>query len=236
MRRTLGRIALSLLVVMVADWCPTTPPYPLDTLGQARAQSFAVPGSPTILWSSASASDVNSSSEVSLLQFTLPAAYIATSTTVPVGSSVPTYVSNNTGLSALLNLTPQPLHFRAIGTVGGGAGTTLNLGINLQGSNASLTMNNINFTSTTSVQPARLDVYLVPLATTSATPTSGNNSMWMYARFEYGNVNAATITTTSGLAALNTASASVLNVVGRWAAASNTSALIFYNRILRIGE
>lgn len=223
MRRML--LVLTILAVLAAPFA-------------ALAQTFSVPGSPTILWNSSSQTAVNSNAEVSLFQYVIPAAYIATSTAVPGGTTVLTYTSNATTTGSNTGYAPQPLHFRALGVLAGGAGTTVNLGINLQGTNASLTLNN-NIVGAIAGPGtlARLDVYLVPLATGTATPTSGNVTMVLMGRFAYVNAGGTeTVVNSSTQVGMATASASILNVVGRWGAAASGSSLTFFNRILRIGE
>jgi len=206
----------------------------------AFAQTFSVPGNPTVLWSNASITDVNSASEVSMFQYVVPAALIATSTNVTGTVTGTNYLSNANSQAWQMNA-PQPLHFRAIGTVGGGQVSTLMLGVNLGGSTATVNLNNITTGGLgAGLQPARLDVYVIPIATTTATPTSTNNSVFLVARFEYGGMTAAggtaTVVTSNTIAALNVASPAQLNVVSRWQSAVSSSTLNFNNRILRIGE
>ncbi len=224
---TMRRIALIVLAAMMI-----AAPF------AAFAQTFSVPGSPTILWNSSSQTIVNTNAEVNLFQYTVPAALIATTSAVPSGTIVPTYTSNATTTGNNAGYAPQPLHFRALGLMYGGQASLLNIGISLQGTTATLNLNNIaGPTLGLSPAPARLDVYVVPVATSSATPTSGNVTMLITARFEVGGNGAtATQTTSSAIVSMNTASASTLNVAARWTATSSTAALTFLNRILRIGE
>lgn len=202
----------------------------------ATAQQFPSPANPTIVWSNASITAANTSSEVSLFQYTIPGGLIATSSVVPSGTNAPTYLSNANAQTWQM-YGPQPLHFRAIGTVGGAATSTVNLGISLGGTNATVTINNIIPGGITpGLVPARLDVYIIPIATTTATPTSNNTTMFLYARFEQSTINGATASSANTIGTFNLASPTQLNVVAKWAAAANTSSLNINQRILRIGE
>lgn len=221
MRRMLGLLTIALLIAA---------PF------AATAQQFPSPANPTIVWSNASITAANTSSEVSFFQYVIPPGLIATSNVVPSGTNAPTYLSNANAQTWQM-YAPQPLHFRAIGTISGAAGTTVNLGINLGGTAATVNLNNILPGGITpALIPARLDVYAVPVATTTATPTSNNVTMLLYARFEFGTINAATISEANTIATFNLASPTQMNVVAKWAAAANTSTLNFMQRILRIGE
>src|SRR5580765_7158206 len=226
---TMRRIALILLAAMMI-----AAPF------AAFAQTFPAPGSPTILWSSSSQTVVNSNQEVSLFQYNIPAALIATTTAVPAGTLVPTYTSNATTTGNNAGYAPQPLHFRALGLVAGAAGTGFNIGVSLGGTTATINLNNsIPVAISGPGTLARLDVYVVPVATGTATPTSGNITMQLVARISYqGNGTAGSETVVNGVtsASMTTASITTLNIVGRWAAAASGSSLSFFNRILRIGE
>lgn len=207
-------------------------------LAAAQPSSFTIlgPGG-TLMYSTASVTAVNSTSEVSMYQYLVPVAFVATATNV--GSVASQYYTGttSTGLNTpVLFTTPMPLHFRAMGLLAGGAGTSVNLGINYGTATVTLN-NNIVGAITGGGVPARLDVYLVPVASSSATPTSSNMVTQLVAQFRY--VNAAgteTVVNGTSLTQVALASPTVLNVVARWAAASSGSALTFFNRMLRIGE
>jgi hypothetical protein len=246
MRQTVLRyLALVLIAALVL------PPL---TVAPARAQSvFPVIGpSGTMIYSDASLTAVNTASEVSIFQYLIPAAYVATASAVGnVATNI--FTSGNQAGTAGINPTgalwnvPQPLHFRAIGLLAGGAGTILNIGVNLNdgiappstgGGTATLTMNNINIVGAIAGPGtlARLDVYVVPFATGTASPNSTNNA-FLTARFAY--VNAAgteTVVNSSVIAGVNFASPTRFNVVGRWNAAGSSSMWTVFSRLLKIGE
>ena len=249
MRRMLGRIALALLLVTVVDWAPGIPPDPLVGVAQVRAQQFMpVPASGLIMSSGASVTAVNSASEVSMYQYTVPAALIASATSVgAVGTPIYTGASAS-GLSTVpLTTVPAPLHFQAEGALAGAAGTTVNLGINFgtitsgtqaagtQGL-ATVVLNNNIAVANTFPTPVYVDVWIQPIATTSATPNA-INTVFMVARMQFLNASG-TLTTTNQatIAAINLASPTQLNVVARWAAASSNSTLTLFSRILAIGR
>jgi hypothetical protein len=245
MRQTVLRyLALVLIAALVL------PPL---TVVRARAQSvFPIVGpSGTLIYSDASLSAVNSSAEVSMFQYIIPAAYVATASAVgnvatnifTGGNAAGTAGINPTG--ALWNV-PQPLHFRAVGMIAAGPLSTLNIGVNLNdgiappssgGGTATLTLNNINFTSTQTLTPVRLDVYIVPFATGTATPNS-TNTAYMMARLEVPGTwaSVATFSSVNVIAGVNFASPTRMNVVARWGAASSLSSLTFFSRLLKIGE
>jgi hypothetical protein len=237
MRRMLGRIALALIVVLLWDWSPDIPPLPGHSTAQVRAQTvfpLVGPGG-TLIYSNASVTNVNNGNEISLFQYIVPAAYVATGTNVPAGAATPIFTA--TATTSSLWETPQPMHFRALGLLAGGAATTLNLGINFGGTVATIVLNN-NIIGAISGPgtPARLDVWLAPIASTTATPNAVNN-FFMAARFAYVNSSGTeTVVNGSTIAAVNLASPTVLNVVSRWGAAATGSMLTFFERILKLGE
>ena len=215
----------------------------------AQPQSFApVPASGVVLYSGASISAVNTASEVSMFQYVVPAALIASATSVgALGTPVYTGTTSS-GLSTVpLSTVPAPLHLQMYGFLNAAAGTSVNLGINFgtigggtqaagtQGA-ATLTLNNNIVGAATFPLPVYMDVWVQPIATTTATPNAINTAM-MIARFQYLNASG-TLTTTNAatIAMVNIASPSQLNVVARWAAAAVSSNLSFLSRVLSIGR
>ncbi len=225
--------------------------------GSAPAQQFApVPASGLILSNQASITAVNSSSEISLFQFLIFPGLTATATSVGAVAS-PIYTGGTaSGLSTTsggvtptgaLSTTAAPLHFRAIGMIAGAAGTTFNIGVNLNdgiappstgAGTATLSLNNINLVSTISGPgtPVRLDVYIQAIATGTATPNNPNNA-FMSAVLRFVNASGTeTVINAGAVVGINFATPTRLNVVGRWAAAASSSMFTFYNRILKIAE
>lgn len=236
MRRTL-KLALALTLLAVAfDWAPGVPPFPIHG---AAAQPLPITPGGTIVWSNASESCVNTASECQVFQYTVPAALIA-SFTNPL-ANVSQWLDGRTanGLNTpVLWTVPQPLHLSMAGLNAGTSGSIQQFGINLGGTAASLSLQN-TLTSTQGLEPIQLDVYIIPIASSNATPTSTNNSVWLMARLTRGAAagNTATITTTQTLAAMNNASAAQLNVLSRWSSGgSNANTIIWLKRVLKIGE
>lgn len=225
MRRLVGLLLVLALVL--------TP-----VLGAAQPSSFTIlgPGG-TLMYSDASITAVNTSNEVSLYQYLVPAAFVATATSVGAVASQYYTGSTSTGVTTpVLFNTPAPLHLRMLGLLAGAAGTSVNLGVNFGA--ATVTLNNtIIGTIAGPGTPARLDVYLIPIASSSATPTSSNMQTALTAVFRYQNsTGTETVVNSTNIATVATASPTVLNVVGRWAAAASGSSLTFFNRMLRVGE
>lgn len=246
MRRMLRHVAVALLAVIAVDWAPGIPPLPDLSLAQAQVSTFPAPIGPGgVLWySNASVTAVNTTTETSMAQWVVTPSLIATASSVgALGSPVYTGTSA-TGLStAPLFTTPAPMHFRAIGYLSGAAGTSVNIGVNY-GAASVVMANNIAAAQTgaitTNPTPYWLDVWISPIATTSATPASANSALatvYLVARATWINAGA-TISgaNTATLANIVLASPTALNVVAKWAAASNTSNLTFLNRVFVIGQ
>lgn len=244
MMRKIARIVLCFMLATVLDWAPEIPPLPDHAV--AQAQFAPIPASGLILYSGASITAVNTTNEVSMFQFLVPAGLIATAVSVgAVGSPIYTGTSAS-GLSTVpLTTTPAPIHFHAEGAIAGAAGTTVNLGINfgsltpaidLSPILATLVLNNNLVSSNTLYTPAFMDVWLQPIATTSATPNAVNTA-YFTARFSWVNASG-TLTTTNAATVtnINLASPAQLNIVARWAAAATGSSLIFFSRTLAIGR
>lgn len=257
MRQTvLRRIAIALLVLVALDWAPGLPPVPLHSLAQVRAQGvFPIVGpSGTLVYSNASLTAVNTANEVSMFQYLIPSAYVATASSVgntatqvftggnPSGTS--TTGGGISPVGALSNV-PQPLHFRAVGNIAGVAATSISIGVNLNdgiaapsGGGATATVNVSNNLTATTLTPAKLDVWIVPIATGTATPNAVNNAFLMM-RFAYSPTTvpgSETVVNAAVVAGVNWASPTRLNVLARWSAAASGSSLTFFSRLLKIGE
>ena len=140
-------------------------------LAQPSAFTILGPGG-TLLYSNASVTAVNSTSEVSLFQYVVPAAYVATQSTVGAVASQYYDARTSTGMNTpVLFGTPAPLHLRGMGLLAGGAATSVNLGVSFGAATVTLN-NNIIGAIAGPGTPARLDVYLVPIASSSATDHS----------------------------------------------------------------
>jgi len=236
MLRKLGILALALLIIAP---------------GLAHAQPgpfFPAPIGPggVLAYSNASVTAVNTANEVSMFQFVITPSLIATASSVGAAGT-PVYTGTSaTGLSTSpLFTTPTPLHLTMSGYLNGAAGTSVNLAVQVGA--ASLSLNNLNIvsaqsgTSAAPGSPIWVDVWLSPIATTTATPNSVNsgNTMFITARaMFYGQTNATmpSINSTQAITNISLASATALNVNARWAAASNNSSLTFLRRLLLIGQ
>jgi hypothetical protein len=245
MRQTVLRyLALVLIAALV---------LPLTAAPVGAQSVFPIVGpSGTLIYSDASVTAVNSTSEVSVFQYIIPAAYVATASAVGnVATNI--FTSGNQAGTAGINPTgalwnvPQPLHFRAVGLLAGGAGTFLNIGVNLNdgiappstgGGTATLTLNNIGVVGAIAGPGtlARLDVYIVPFATGTASPNSTNNA-FLTARFAYVNSSGTeTVVNSSVIAGVNFASPTRFNVVGRWTSANSANMWTLFSRLLKVGE
>lgn len=248
MRRICGRLVLCLALITAFDWSDL-PPLLDHTVAQVRAQQFApVPAFGTIMSSNASISAVNSTAEFSAYQFTISPGYLATGTTV--GATASPYYTGGTASTMntpVLQQAPQPLHLRMLGTIQSGAATGFNIGVNLGGTQATVSLNPTVIAATNADTPIRLDVWLVPLAALNATAaapnTSNTYSFWLAARLEVplgggaiGGSATQTIINIATLSSVNTASPNQLNVLMRWGTAAAGTGATWRSRLLRIGE
>jgi hypothetical protein len=255
MRRMLRTVALALLIALAVDWAPGMPPTPLLGVAQTRGQSVApIPAFGTMIYSGASVTAVNTANEVSAFQYIIPAGFTASATTVgAVGSDY--FVGDTaTGFKApVLWGVPQPMHLRMVGTIAAAAAANINIGINFgtavtgaPQTVASVTLNPTIPGAITAppLLPTKLDLWITPLASGTATPNSPNsNNVMIYAQWSLplggpllGNLATQSVLSTMTIANINMASPNVLNVVMRWGAASNANSLSWLGRILRIGE
>ena len=227
MRRMLGLSLAALLVLAVS--------------APASAQVVApIPAFGTMVYSGASITAVNTTAEVSAFQYTIPAAFTASATTVGALSSQYFTGSTSTGNNTpVLWGVPQPMHLRMLGRISSTAGAGGNLGINLGGTVATISFNPTFVTGTT-LAPHKLDVWLAPLASSTATPNSPNSfTMMLYARWEVpgsGPGATPTVLNSTTIANVNLASPNQLNVIMRESAATNVDSMTWNSRILRIGE
>ena len=206
---------------------------------EIHAQQFpgVIGPSGTLAWNAASTTCSNSAAECSVFQYTIPAAYIATGTTV--SALVSQYLDGRTSDGRnipVLWRTPQPMHLSMAGILNGSAGTIFQTGINLGGTAASIGMSN-TLVSAATFTPITLDVWIVPIASQTA-PQSAANNVYMLARLITTGVGtqAATVTQTHVLTAMNLASPAQLNVLNRWQAAASTSSIVWFKRVLKVGE
>lgn len=219
----------------------------LTALGVAPVLAQPIPITPggTIVSSSASLTCVNTAGECSGFQYTIPAALIASFTNPSALVSQWFDGSTATGLHGpVLWTTPQPLHLKMIGTVANAAADSLAVAVNFGGSVASTYISNV-LAQASGLRPASLDVWMVPIASTTATPsgtsTSGQINYTMFVRLEISPILGGTATSTivsasQTLSSLNLGSATQINVYTRWNAASNATSLIWYRRLLKLGE
>lgn len=244
------RLALALMLLAIAvDWAPGIPPYPIMGVAQVRAQPLPVPPGGALVYSSASETCVNTSGECSMFQTTVQAAYIASFPAINTLVSQWYDGASATGFhTPVLWVTPQPLHLKMVGSMANAANDNIAVAVNFGGAVgvqpqvATMYMSNTIVTAA-GFRPVYLDVWLTPIASTTATPSGtsavGQINFNMVARLEFGNaVGGATPTIISSqtLSSSNLGSATQINVLGRWGAASNASSLIWYRRILKLGE
>jgi hypothetical protein len=238
MWRTLVRaLALTLLLAMTLD------------AGVALAQPLPITPGGTIVSSSASETCVNTAGECQVFQYTIPAAMTATFTNPLANVSQWLDGATPTGFHGpVIWTTPQPLHLKMIGSLANAAGDNLAIGVNFGGSVGVQPLVATMYISNTIVtaagpRPAYLDVWIVPIASTSATPsgtsTVGQINYTMIARLEFGTaIGGATPTIISSqtFSSSNLGSATQINVLTRWGAASNASSIAWIRRILKLGE
>lgn len=238
MRRTLVRaLALTLLLALTLD------------AGVALAQPLPITPGGTIVSSSASETCVNTAGECQMFQYTIPAAMTATFTNPLANVSQWLDGSTATGFHGpVLWTTPQPLHLKLIGTMANAANDNIGLGVNFGGAVgvqplvATMYISNVLLQSSSGPRPAYLDVWIIPIASSSATPsgtsTVGQINYTMVARLEVSNFVGATPTIISShtFSSSNLGSATQINVLWRWGAASNASSITWIRRILKLGE
>jgi len=207
---------------------------------EVHAQQFPgviAPGG-TMVYSGASITCANTAAECSMFQYTIPAAYIATGTTVGAVTSQYYDGRSSSGQNTpVLWRTPQPLHLSMAGLVAGALGTSYQTGVNLGGTAATIGLSNTFSSTQTGFQPITLDVWITPIASVTATQSAVNN-VFIVARLTTGLASsvAATATQVHTLTGMNLASPAQLNVLNRWQAASNSSSIIWFKRVLKVGD
>lgn len=237
MRRMLAlALVFGLLMAPVLASAQVTAPIPLPVN--------------TILYSDASMTVGNSAVSTRIFSYTLPAAFIATSSSVP--SNIGTEIYTGGARTTLpIAVAPKQVHLAMVGNLRTNPGIsspgTFDLAVSLGGSTASLALANATSLpgSCTNV-PVYLDVWVNPIALDVSTPTSANSSVYLSAYLQLPNggsplcAAAATFATGASLNAgvlgtTNLASPALLNVEWKWASAAHTNSIQWYNRRLNIG-
>ena len=253
MRRTLGRIALALLLVMALDWAPGIPPDPFHGVAQVRGQvtiPIAAPNG-TLVFSDASFSVANTAASIKIFKYIVSAGFIATSTAVPsTGAGTEIYTEARTNVP--IAVARQPLKLMMIGNLrtaqGTGAAGTFDIGVSFGGTAASFALANAAALPGSCIdQPVTLEVWISPIATSTATPTTANRSVYVAGRFLAPGVSGqlcatsgsvATMTTLNGavLGTTNLSSPTQLNIEWKFSSGSSTNVVDWMNRILTIGN
>ncbi len=202
-----------------------------------------------LAYSNASMTAVNTIADITLFSYQIPAGLIATGTTA--GATVP--ILGTTMTAGALMATPVPLHLRMIGDITTNQGVsgpgTFNLGIGLGASTATITLASAVAPLPNLVQrAAQIDVWISPIATTTATPNTPNsgNTVYLSARLRFDNTqsnggtvaNVASETIINGnvIGTISTQTAPTFTVIWKWSSASQTNNVTFRNRIFKVGD
>lgn len=198
----------------------------------------------------ASVSAANTTGEVLLYQYQLPAALIASwsqrNSLMPNGAATPLHLSLNGTITT--NSTTG---------LGGGVGAaTLGVGLGTGASmalvNGALLPSNLGGTScgfNACAEPVAIDLWFSPIAT-GTTSTGGQincagfqpcqYSLFMSGRFRWSSRTTTNFSSESAinfatLGTINVLQPQTLNVLWRWASASNQNSLNIYNGVLKLG-
>jgi hypothetical protein len=239
--RRLKIAALAILALMAMD---ASNFWPMDdyTHGQARAQ-IPIIANGLVVATDASVSATNTTGEVLLFQYPIPAAFIAS------------WTATNNAFGA------PPMHLRLNGMIyTSSTAPTATLGVNLGGASATMTVVN-GATLQASLggsgqpsggnqnllSPVALDVWFNPIATLTTTSCAGlgpcQYSLAMAGRFSTASItaqNTANLATESTynaatLGTINVLTGQTLGVFWRWGAASAQNSLNIYSGTLTLG-
>lgn len=248
--RTLRLVALALAVALVWDWSPAVPPFPEVASAQAQIPIAAPNG--TIVYSQASFTTAQATTPIKVFKYIVPAGFIATSTAVPsTGFGTEIYTESRTNVP--IAVARQPLKLTMLGNLrtaqGQGAPGTFDLGVSFGGTAATMALANAAILPPSCVnQPITVEVWISPIATSTATPTSGNSSVYVAGRVTLPGVALAGsaclggLTATAGtvnnavLGTTNLSSPTLLNVEWKWSSASATNVVDWFHRSLKIGD
>lgn len=242
------RIAWLLLALLFIDWSPGIPPFPDETQAQAQIPMLA---QGLVMTTNASVNAANTTSEILLYQYQLPAALLASWTTT------------NTAFGS------TPLHLRLNGTIQASGGAPVaSLGVNLTplGSAQSSSVATLAIINGAAMQqdigrgtacngsanaspgacaaPFWIDVMLSPIATVTTQNCTDlrpcNASIYFAGQAQYASLSgtsAATLTSynAASLAAVNINQPMVINVNWRWGVAASINSVNIYNGELKLG-
>ena len=231
MRRLVKLTALCLVLTTGLLWSNVPDPFddPLhvqSAVAQPPAPGLAGPGG-VIFYTASSASAVNTAQSVNLFDYTLPAAFVATSSFISV-----------TGTTTSVNVVSAsvPIHLHCNGRLITAA-SLINLGVSFgpQGStnaaqyaSVSLISGQAAGTIASPGTPLVLDAWIAPVAT-STTPTS--TDVFINARVAWaGGLNATeTSYNAFGYGGVNLGAANQLRVQWMFTTASNGNSAVFQN-------
>ncbi len=255
--RLLRRVAIFTLLFYGLYMAPHVPPFP--EISQAQGQFNLIGPGGTVYYTTASQAYMNRADALTIFSGTIP------------GSLFSTAAAANFGQVANLGMANSsiPLHLIQEGTYNSSSGSPIfnvavNFGVgsttNPKGCTAGSGVNNcwfatINLLNGFAVapsqvnQPWRLDVWMNPIATLTATNATPNivNTVFIKARMELaggiaasgGVTNSAQLVAlveSSTIAQVNIASAHILNTIWQIGVAAATSSYQVYKTILRQGE
>lgn len=239
MRRTL--LGLLCLLLLAAPFLASAQTFP--TVG---------PGG-VIVYSDASVSVSNSAASTKVFQYTIAAGYIATATAVPTTGTSELYTESRS--TTPIFTAPAPIHLRMVGRLrtnpGVGSAGSADLAVSFGGTTATMAVLNAATLPGSCLGPVVLDVWISPIALTAATPTTDNSSVYMAARLtapgtsgqgggvlcaSTGSFSTASLTNVDVLGTTRLSSPTRINVEWKWSSASHTNSIVFYNRILKLGD
>ena len=237
MRGFVKLTALFLVLTTSVFWSNLPDPFddPLhvqSAVAQPPAPGLTGPGG-VIFYTASSASAVNTAASVNLFDYTLPAAFVATSSFISV-----------TGTTTTTNVVAAsvPIHLRCNGRLVNAA-NVLNVGVSFgpQGGTNPAVMASISLISGVTMianaapgVPLMFDAWIAPVAT-SVTPTS--TDVFMNARVAWGVGTLATEVVYNGLAYgnVNLGLPNQLRVQWMFTTASNGNSAVFQNCVLGQG-
>lgn len=235
MMRRFALVLLALASIVALDWAPGIPPFPVPVASAQPPFSFGLYSQGVVQYNTASISATNTTNEVLLWQSLIPGALMATSA--------------NSNWSPSSVATPPPLHLHLEGTVNtnapSGAVGNVNVGVNYGGGVTGVAtmalLNAVALTNALSNAQVHIDICLAPIATASQSAGVQGSvaAMFMTGRMAVQTsstaetIYAASVIGTTGGGFL--ASTEQLNVLWKWASATNTNALNIYQGVLSYG-
>lgn len=234
MMRRFGLALLALALAVSVDWAPGIPPHPIPVASAQPPFSFGLYSQGIAQYTTASVAVTNSTLDTSIWQSLIPGALMATSANSNWASGV---------------ATPPPLHLHLEGTLNtnapSGAVGAVNVGVNYGGGVTGVAtialLNAVSLTNNLANAPVHIDVCFAPISTASQSAGVQGSVAAMFLTGRMAVQTSSTAETIYAASVIGTtgggflASTEQLNVLWRWASATNTNALNIYQGVLSYG-